>query len=195
MNYNSKRLTNPLKPICRCKRQEFNTLVDVVCGSTSTKEHNKNLAFKKALDELTFPCTDKDDKDEDDSLTLAEIVKTIDYPTADEYVSIDCEVFDGSNDGVKPSGFFILVGNDNKIKSITSVFYDGYYRRNDLLEQDQKQLVNSLWLPLTDKDITLIKETLIFSGTSGADWNTKEFRMFNSSYTGTIYMYKLNGTD
>ena len=186
MNYNSKRLTNPLKPICKCKVQEFNTLVDVIRGSTSTKDYNKKFALRKAIEELTYPCTDKDD----DSLTLAEIVNVIPY-LANELVSIDCDVFD-KNAEVKPNGFFILVGEDNRVKYIASIFYNGYYRRND--PSNQAQIVNSLHFPLTDKDITLIEESLIFSGISGTEYNDESFFM-NGLYSGTIYMYKLNGTD
>lgn len=186
MNYNSKRLINPLKPICKCKTAEFNKLVDIICGSTSTKEYNKYIAVRKAIEELTSPCTDKE------SLTLAEIVKVIPY-LANEVVSIDCDVFD-ENAEVKPNGFFILVGEDNRVKAIASIYYDGHYRRND--PSNQAQIVNSLRFPLTDKDIMLIKEELIFDGTSAVDWNTEDLRTFrNPLYSGTIYMYKLNGTD
>ena len=189
MNYNSKRLTNPLKPICKCKVQEFNTLVDVIRGSTSTKDHNKNLAFRKAVETLTYPCTDKDD----DALTLAEIVKVIEY-TVNTKVNIYVDTFNVNGNGVKPNGFFILVGEDNRIKVIASIYYadDNCYRRCDPL--NQAQIVNSLHFPLTDKDITLIEESLIFSGISGTEYNDESFFM-NSLYSGTIYMYKLNGTD
>ncbi len=185
MNYNSKRLINPLKPICKCKTAEFNTLVDIINGSTSTKEYNKYIAVRKAIEELTSPCVTKE------SLTLAEIVKVIPY-LANELVSIDCDVFD-ENAEVKHNGFFILVGEDNRVKYIASIFYDGHYRRND--PSNQAQIINNLQFPLTDKDIILIKESLIFSGVAGTDWDDEDKRRFNSNYSGTIYMYKLNGTD
>jgi hypothetical protein len=186
MNYNSKRLTNPLKPICKCRKAEFNALVDIIRGSTSTKEHNKNFAFRKAIEELTSPCTDKND----DSLTLAEIVKVIPY-LANEEVSIECDVFN-ANAEVKPKGFFILVGEDNRIKSIESIYYysDRYYRNSS---NNNDQRIENICFPLTDKDITLIKDVLSFTG-SAFDY-TSDTTFKNRFYSGTIYIYQLNGTD
>lgn len=187
MNYNSKRLINPLKPICKCKTAEFNTLVDIVCGSTSTKEHNKNIAFRKAVEELTSPCIDKE------SLTLAEIVKVIPY-TVNDMVDIYSDVFDANAD-VKPNGFFILVGEDNSVKQIESIYYNGdRYYRSSSIDSTQEQNINNLRFPLTDRDITLIKNALVFSGGIGIDY-TSPSHFINTLYSGTIYMYKLNGTD
>lgn len=184
MNYNSKRLINPLKPICKCKTAEFNTLIDVVRGSTSTKEHNKNFAFRKVIEELTSPCTDKG------RLTLAEIVKVIPY-TAMKTISIECDVFN-ENAEVKPNGFFILVGEDNSIKDIESIYYyNGRYYRSSRNNTDQR--INNIRFPLTDKDINLIKEVLSFTDTA-FDYTSNKYFM-NRDYSGTIYMYKLNGTD
>ena len=187
MNYNSKRLLNPLKPICKCKTAEFNTLVDVIRGSTSTKEHNKNFAFKKTIEELTSPCAVKD------ALTLAEIVKVIPY-LANESVSIECKVFDVNAD-VKPNGFFILVGKDNSVKQIESIYFNGSnYNRSSKIDTAQQESIDNLRFPLTDKDITLIEKSLAFSGNLGADY-TSDLRFKNSIYSGTIYIFKLNGTD
>lgn len=187
MNYNSKRLTNPLKPICKCKTAEFNTLIDIIRGTTSTKEHNKNLAFRKAVEELTSPCAVKD------SLTLAEIVKVIEYNDG-ATVNIYVDTFNAYGNGVKPNGFFILVGNDNSVKAIASIYCDtdSKYKRNDPLNQEE--IVNSLRFPLTDKDIMLIKEKLTFSGNFGTDY-TNDSVFTTRLGSGTIYIYKLNGTD
>jgi hypothetical protein len=187
MNYNSKRLINPLKPICKCKAQEFNTLVDVIRGSTSTKDYNRNIAFRKAIEELTSLCTDKE------YLTLAEIVKVIPY-TATKIVSIECDVFNKKNK-VKPNGFFILVGNDNGIKQIESIYFNGsYYSRSSKIDPAQEDSINNLRFPLTDKDIMLIEKSLAFSGNFGVDY-TSNTEFMNRNHTGTIYIYKLNGTD
>ena len=184
MNYNSKRLLNPLKPICRCKAAEFNTLVDVVRGSTTTQEHNKNLAFRRAIEELTSPCIDKN------VLTLAEIVKVIPY-IANETVNIYSDVFDWNN-AVKPNGFLILV-NANRIIVINSIYYFGdRYNMSSKIDDEKRQEVYNIRFPLTDKDITLIEEALTFTGISGDYTSIPEFK---ATQSGTIYMYKLNGTD
>ena len=188
MNYNSKRLTNPLKPICKCKTADFNTLVDVVRSSTSTKDYNKKFAFRKVIEELTSPCTDKDD---DDSLTLAEIVKVIPYMVKENVSIDDCNIFDRNND-VKTNGFFILVGKDNSIKNIESIYYyDDRYQRSSYGNEDQR--IKDIRFPLTDKDITLIKDVLSFTGSAFDYTSNKYFK--SPLYSGTIYMYKLNGTD
>ena len=187
MNYNSKRLINPLKPICKGKTTEFNALIDIVRGSTSTKDHNKTLAFRKAIEELTSPCTDKD------YLTLAEIVKVIPY-TAMKTVSIECDAFNEKNK-VKPNGFFILVGNDNSVKQIESIYFNGSnYIRSSKIDAAQKENIDSLRFPLTDRDITLIEKSLVFSGNFGVDYTSNKDFM-NTDYSGTIYIYKLNGID
>ena len=186
MNYNSKRLINPLKPVCKCKTVEFNTLVDVIRGSTSTKDHNKKLAFRRAAEDLTSPCTNK----ESSSLTLAEIVKVIPY-LANELISIDCDVFN-ENAEVKPNGIFILVGEDISIKYIESIYYygDRYYRSS---RNNTDQRIKNICFPLTNKDINIIKDVLSFTGDAFDYTSNKDFK--NRFYSGTIYIYKLNGTD
>lgn len=185
MNYNSKRLINPLKPICRCKAQEFNTIVDIVRGTTSTRDHNKNIAFRKAVEELTSPCIDKQ------RLTLAEIVMSKSY-TRGVAENIYSDVFDTKGDA-KPKGFFILVGDDNSIKSIESIYFNSNYVRNSSVDGTYNQRIKNMRFPLTDKDIAIIKEALTFSG-GGSDYtDTPGFT--NNSHSGTIYVYKLNGTD
>lgn len=186
MNYNSKRLINPLKPICKCKAAEFNTLIDVVRGSTSTKEHNKNFAFKKVMEELTSPCTDKD------RLTLAEIVKVIPY-MANTGANISCNAFVAET-GVYHKGFFILVSNDNSVKYIESIYnIDERYHRNSSIKPELTQDIDNIHFPLTDRDITLIKKALTFTGIA-YDYTSNPF-FKHTKYSGTIYMYKLNGTD
>jgi hypothetical protein len=154
-----------------------------VRGASSLKDHNKNFAFKKAVEELTFPCIDKE------YLTLAELVKVIPY-IANTEVNIYSDVFNGDAD-VTPNGFFILVGKDNEVKQIASIYYStgSGYKRHD--PSNQEQIIDNLYFPLTDKDIMLIEKSLAFSGNDGVDY-TADTVFKNTQYSGTIYVYSLN---
>ena len=176
MNYKCKRLTDTIKPLCKCKRDKVRDLIDVVHKQNML---NKNFTVQHLADAIEGKCIENNVQ----RLTKAELIWTKTF-SAGEIIDFYVDtITDGDMD---TKYFYIQISDGGEINIINAIFHNGSRWIYSTLPAED---TDKITLSLSNADVEIISNSDAFKTSSMFYDSTSA--LTSTSYHGPAYIYRI----